>query len=50
MKAQAFNFRKWPNADWRFNVTFDSWAEEVDFVDQFFNDRANWLDNYITSW
>ena len=48
--AQVYNFEKWPDTGQVLNVQFDTWEEEVNYINQFFDDRASWLDEYISSW
>lgn len=48
-QAQEYNFNKWPNTI-PLNVRFDSWQEEVEYTNGFYEDRIEWLNNYIQSW
>jgi len=49
-KAQAVNFKMWPTNRNYYNITFDTWEEEVAYVMKFFDDRVAWLDDYYNSW
>ena len=51
-EAQVMNFQKWTILDWYVSVglvRFGSWEKEVEYVEQFFADRVNWLDGYLGS-
>ena len=47
--AQIDNYIKWPQTGQQLNVRFDTWEQEVDYVNQFFEDRIVWMDEYIAS-
>lgn len=50
--AQKDNFEKWPTLDKCYGaalVALGSWEAEVDYVNDFFTNRINWMDNYINS-
>ena len=48
-KLQIENYIKWPQTGQQLNVRFDTWEQEVDYVNQFFEDRIVWMDEYIAS-
>lgn len=48
--AQVDNFVKWPILDKYTGaglIALGSWTAEVDYVNDFFKNRINWMDNYI---
>lgn len=50
--AQKDNFEKWPTLDKCYGaalIALGSWEAEVDYVNVFFANRINWMDNYINS-
>lgn len=45
------NYSLWnPSIVQPLNVSFDKWEDEVDYINNFFNERATWLDNYVSNW
>ena len=51
-KDQALNFNKWGTLLWHVSVglvRFDTWEEEVGYVSEFFKDRVEWLDDYLST-
>ena len=49
---QARNFDKWGTLWWHVSVglvRFDTWEEEVSYVGDFFKDRVEWLDGYLST-
>ena len=49
-QAQKDNFVKWPTLDKCYGaalIALGSWEAEVDYVNSFFTNRINWMDNYI---
>jgi hypothetical protein len=49
-KAQADNFKKWPNPGWPLNIQFDTWEEEADYLENFLDERIAFLDSHISKW
>ena len=48
-KAQYKNFDLWPDSGKLLgNVYFDTWQDEVDYVNDFYQKRAEWLDGFIS--
>ena len=48
--SQRSNFYRWPGSGGQtLNVTFDTWEEEVKYINKFFDDRVEWMDSYINS-
>ena len=48
-KAQADNFKKWPNPGWPLNIKFDTWDEEADYLEDFLDKRIAFLDQRISA-
>lgn len=49
-EGQAQNFRRWNTLTWHVSVglvRFDTWEEEVAYVENFFADRVEWLDGLL---
>lgn len=49
-KAQEYNFAKWASTGQPLNIKFDNWQAEVDYINNFFDSRVEWLDTHIKSW
>ena len=49
-KSQFYNFKIWPGSGIPLNVSFDSWEQEVDYINLFFEARKEWLNTLINSW
>lgn len=50
--AQKDNFEKWPTLDKCYGaalIALGSWEAEVDYVNSFYSNRINWMDNFINS-
>lgn len=50
--TQQYNFNKWPQSGrvHEMNVSFDTWEEDVNYVNNFFSDRFDWFGSYVESW
>lgn len=49
VKAQKENYDLWPDAGKAMcNVTFNTWEEEVEYTNDFFEKRTLWLDDFIS--
>lgn len=48
-KAQANNFKKWPNPGWPLNIKFNTWEEEADNLENFVDERIKFLDQRISN-
>ena len=51
--AQKENFGKWDVLGKYLDeslVAFETWEEEVDYIDRWFEDRLIWFDNYVRTW
>lgn len=49
-REQANNFSRWQTLGWHVSVgliCMGSWEKEVEYVEQFFADRIEWLDEYL---
>ena len=49
-KDQVMNFERWGTLGWHVSVgliCLGSWEKEVEYVEQFFADRIEWLDAYL---
>ena len=49
-KDQVLNFNRWGTLGWHVSVgliCLGTWEKEVDYVEQFFADRVEWLDAYL---
>jgi hypothetical protein len=49
-EEQARNFEKWRTLDWHVSVgliCLGSWEKEVEYVQNFFADRVEWLDRFL---
>lgn len=48
--SQRSNFYRWPGSGGpTLNVLFDTWEDEVKYINKFFDDRVEWMDKYINS-
>ena len=48
--TQKANFERWPGSGGQeLNVQFDTWEEEVEYINDFFDKRIKWMDSYINS-
>lgn len=47
--AQAANFKIWPPKSNYYNISFDTWDEEVEYILQFFDERLEWLEGHYDS-
>lgn len=46
--SQRDNFIKWPNNNFQpLNISFSSWEEEVEYINQFFDERISFLESHI---
>ena len=49
-EEQVKNFEKWRTLDWHVSVgliCLGSWEKEVEYVQNFFADRVEWLDRFL---
>lgn len=48
--AARKNFSKWKDPDVaHLHIYFDTWQEEIDYVNSFFEERVAWFDNYLNT-
>ena len=49
-EEQIANFEKWQILGWPVSVGlvyFETWEKEVEYVENFFTSRVEWLDGYL---
>lgn len=49
-EEQVTNFEKWGTLQWHVSVgliCLGSWEKEVEYVEEFFTDRVEWLDDFL---
>lgn len=47
--TQNANFKKWPKMPRKTNVFFESWEDEVEYVNAFYDKRVDYLDSFLNS-